>query len=164
MDAIAGGGGLITLPMILSLGGDPQVASAQTNCKPPSARRAPPALFQSRCGGTGRLLARLPVHLHRRDHRHIWRPANRPTHAQSHHSPLLIAVAVYSLRNPNLGERETKPLASRAIVLILTFGLALGFTTASSVPHRHVLDDGLCAGDGVQLTRAPATQGDELLQ
>lgn len=127
VDSIAGGGGLITLPMLLSLGGDPQHALG-TNKLQATFGSASAAWHYSKAGAVdltdcwrgclitfiGALIGTLGV-------RQIG------PHTLKVIIPLLlIAVAVYSLRNPNLGERETKPRFTRHR-FDLIFGLALGF-------------------------------------
>ena len=127
VDSIAGGGGLITLPMILSLGGDPQVALG-TNKLQATFGSASAAWHYSKAGAVdlkdcwrgclitfiGALIGTLTV-------RQVG-----PNTLKVIIPLLLIAVAVYSLRTPNLGERETKPLLTRHR-FDLIFGLALGF-------------------------------------
>lgn len=127
VDSIAGGGGLITLPTILSMGGDPQLALG-TNKLQATFGSASAAWHYSKAGAVdlkdcwrgclitfvGALIGTLIV-------RQIG-----PNTLKVIIPLLLIAVAVYSLRNPNLGERETKPLLERHR-FDLIFGLALGF-------------------------------------
>src|SRR6478736_380963 len=127
VDSIAGGGGLITLPMILSMGGDPQVALG-TNKLQATFGSASAAWHYSKAGAVdlrdcwrgclitfvGALVGTLIVRQVGSDTLKVIIPL------------LLIAVAVYSLRNRNLGERESKPLLTRHR-FDLIFGLALGF-------------------------------------
>ena len=127
VDAIAGGGGLITLPVMLSLGGDPQSAlgtnKLQATFSSGSATwhyaRAG-AVDLSDCGRgagltfVGALVGALGV-------RQIG------PHTLKVVIPLLlIAVAAYMLRHPQLGEANRSARMSRAR-FDLTFGLLLGF-------------------------------------
>jgi uncharacterized membrane protein YfcA len=126
VDAIAGGGGLITLPVLLSLGGDPQVALG-TNKLQATFGAASATWHYSKAGAVnladcgrgccftflGAILGTLAV-------RQIG------PHTLKVIIPLLlIAVAAYSLRNPNLGQTETKPRLARHR-FDLSFGLLLG--------------------------------------
>lgn len=127
VDAIAGGGGLITLPVILSLGGDPQVALG-TNKLQATFGAASATWHYAKAGAVdladcwrgclitfgGAIIGTLGV-------RQIG-----PNTLKVIIPLLLIAVAVYSLRNPRLGERETAPKLTRHR-FDLIFGLALGF-------------------------------------
>jgi uncharacterized membrane protein YfcA len=127
VDSIAGGGGLITLPVLLSLGGDPQVALG-TNKLQATFGSASAAWHYSKAGAVdltdcwrGCLITFVGAILGTLGVRQIG------PHTLKVIIPLLlIAVAVYSLRNPNLGERETKPRFERHR-FDLIFGLALGF-------------------------------------
>lgn len=127
VDAIAGGGGLITLPVILSLGGNPQVALG-TNKLQATFGSASAAGHYAHAGAV--------------DLRDCWRGclitfvgAIIGTLGVRQLAPntlkviiplLLIAVAVYSLRNPRLGEKAAPPRMERHR-FDLIFGLVLGF-------------------------------------
>jgi uncharacterized protein len=127
VDAIAGGGGLITLPMILSLGGDPQVALG-TNKLQATFGAASATWHYSKAGAVdladcwrGCLITFVGAILGTFGVRQIG-----PNTLKVIIPLLLIAVAVYSLRNRNLGEKEAKPRMERHR-FDLIFGLALGF-------------------------------------
>lgn len=127
VDSIAGGGGLITLPMILSLGGDPQVALG-TNKLQATFGAASATWSYAKAGAVdltdcwrGCLITFLGAIFGTLGVRQIG-----PNTLKVIIPLLLIAVAVYSLRNPRLGERETKPKLERHR-FDLIFGLALGF-------------------------------------
>jgi uncharacterized protein len=127
VDSIAGGGGLITLPVMLSLGGDPQLALG-TNKLQATFGSASASWHYSQAGA---------VKL-----RDCWRAclftfigATVGTMGVRQIGPntlkvviplLLIAVAVYSLRNPKLGEVDAQPQITRGR-FDLVFGLLLGF-------------------------------------
>ena len=127
VDSIAGGGGLITLPVMLSLGGDPQQALG-TNKLQATFGSASAATHYSRAGAV--------------DLRECWRAfiftfigsaigslgvrQIGPNTLKVIIPLLLIAVAVYSLRNPKLGEVDLKPQITRGR-FDLIFGLLLGF-------------------------------------
>jgi len=127
VDSIAGGGGLITLPVLLSLGGDPQVALG-TNKLQATFGSASATWHYSKAGAV--------------DLRDCWRGclitfvgALFGTLGVRQIGPntlkviiplLLIAVAAYSLRNPNLGQTATAAKFQRHR-FDLIFGLALGF-------------------------------------
>jgi uncharacterized membrane protein YfcA len=127
VDSIAGGGGLITLPMILSMGGDPQVALG-TNKLQATFGAASATWHYAKAGAVeladcwrGCLITFVGAIFGTLGVRQIG------PHTLKVVIPLLlIAVAVYSLRNPNLGERETKARFERHR-FDLIFGLALGF-------------------------------------
>lgn len=127
VDSIAGGGGLITLPTILSLGGDPQIALG-TNKLQATFGSASATWHYSKAGAVdlkdcwrGCLFTFLGAIVGTLGVRQIG-----PNTLKVVIPLLLIAVAVYSLRNPNLGDRETKPRFERHRFDLL-FGLALGF-------------------------------------
>lgn len=127
VDSIAGGGGLITLPVMLSLGGDPQHALG-TNKLQATFGSASAAWHYSQAGAV--------------ELRQCWRAcvftflgAVIGTMGVRQIGPntlkviiplLLIAVAVYSLRNPKLGEADARPQITRGR-FDLVFGLLLGF-------------------------------------
>jgi uncharacterized membrane protein YfcA len=127
VDSIAGGGGLITLPVLLSLGGDPQHALG-TNKLQASFGSASATWHYSRAGAVnlsecwrvcvftfiGAVIGALGV-------RQIG-----PSTLKVVIPLLLIAVAVYSLRNPKLGEVDTQPQITRGRFDVV-FGLLLGF-------------------------------------
>ena len=127
VDSIAGGGGLITLPVMLSLGGDPQHALG-TNKLQASFGSASATWHYSQAGAVkvqdcwragvftflGAALGTLGVRQIGPDTLKVVIPL------------LLIAVAVYSLRTPKLGEVDAKPQIARGR-FDLVFGLLLGF-------------------------------------
>lgn len=127
VDSIAGGGGLITLPVMLSLGGDPQSALG-TNKLQATFGSGSAAWHYSRAGAVdlndcwrgclwtfvGAIVGTLGV-------RQIG-----PNTLKVIIPLLLIAVAVYSLRHPRLGETETRARLPRHR-FDLCFGLLLGF-------------------------------------
>ncbi len=127
VDAIAGGGGLITLPVMLSLGGDPQTALG-TNKLQATFGSGSATWHYARAGAVdlsdcvrgvgltlvGAMVGTLGV-------RQIG------PHTLKVLIPLLlVAVAVYLLRRPHLGEHDREARMSRAR-FDLTFGLLLGF-------------------------------------
>jgi uncharacterized membrane protein YfcA len=127
VDSIAGGGGLITLPVLLSLGGDPQYALG-TNKLQATFGSASAAWHYSKAGAVdltdcwrGCLITFIGAIIGTLGVRQIG-----PNTLKVIIPLLLIAVAVYSLRNPRLGEKETKPRMERHR-FDLIFGLALGF-------------------------------------
>jgi len=127
VDSIAGGGGLITLPVMLSLGGDPQTALG-TNKLQATFGSASATWHYSRAGAVdlrdcwrvcvitfvGAMIGSLGVRQIGADALKVIIPL------------LLIAVAGYSLRTPQLGETETPPRLAR-IRFDFIFGLLLGF-------------------------------------
>lgn len=127
VDSIAGGGGLITLPVLLSLGGDPQQALG-TNKLQATFGSASAATHYARAGAVdlaecgrafaftflGAAVGTLGVRQIGPDTLKVVIPL------------LLIAVAVYSLRNPKLGETDARPQIARGR-FDLVFGLLLGF-------------------------------------
>lgn len=127
VDSIAGGGGLITLPVMLSLGGDPQTALG-TNKLQATFGSGSATWHYARAGAVdlsdcvrgvgltflGAIVGTLGV-------RQIG------PHTLKVLIPLLlIAVAVYMLRHPQVGAVERDARMSRAR-FDLTFGLLLGF-------------------------------------
>lgn len=127
VDAIAGGGGLITLPVLLSLGGDPQHALG-TNKLQATFGSASAAWHYSQAGAVelrdcwrGGLFTFIGAIIGTLGVRQIG-----PNTLKVIIPLLLIAVAVYSLRNPRLGEVAGKPRLERHR-FDLIFGLALGF-------------------------------------
>jgi uncharacterized membrane protein YfcA len=127
VDSIAGGGGLITLPVMLSLGGDPQYALG-TNKLQATFGSASAAWHYAEAGAVdlracwracvftflGAIVGTLGVRQIGPDALKVIIPL------------LLLAVAVYSLRNPRLGEADGQPRMSR-VRFDLIFGLSLGF-------------------------------------
>jgi len=127
VDSIAGGGGLITLPVILSLGGEPQSAlgtnKLQATFGSASATWHYAQAGAVRLGDTGRacaftflgaLFGSLAVRQIGSETLKVLLPL------------LLIAVAVYSLRTPRLGETDGPPRLRRCW-FDLSCGLSLGF-------------------------------------
>jgi len=127
VDAIAGGGGLITLPVMLSIGGDPQQALG-TNKLQATFGSASAAWHYGRAGAVdlhdcvrGFLLTFLGAALGTLAVQQVG------PHVLKVAVPLLLlAVAVYTLLRPQLGERDLHPRMSR-FNFDLTFGLLLGF-------------------------------------
>jgi uncharacterized protein len=127
VDSIAGGGGLITLPVMLSLGGDPQSALG-TNKLQATFGSASATWHYSQAGAValgdcwhacvctflGAAIGTLGV-------RQIG-----PNTLKLVIPLLLIAVAVYSLRNPRLGEKDGAARMRRTRFDV-SFGLLLGF-------------------------------------
>jgi len=127
VDSIAGGGGLITLPVMLSLGGDPQCALG-TNKLQACFGSASASWHYSQAGA---------VNL-----RETWRACGftfigaivgtmgvrqiGPNTLKIIIPLLLIAVAAYSLRNPRLGAKDGPPQLARPR-FDFVFGLLLGF-------------------------------------
>ena len=127
VDAIAGGGGLITLPVLLSCGFDPKLALG-TNKLQAAFGSGSAAWHYTRAGVA--------------NWRDCWRGfaltfvgAVVGTLAVQKLDPsllrralpvLLVVVAIYSLLRPKLGEKEVQARMSRA-AFDLTFGLLLGF-------------------------------------
>ena len=126
VDSIAGGGGLITLPVMLSLGGDPQSALG-TNKLQATFGSGSAAWHYSRAGAVdlndcwrgclwtfgGAIAGTLGVRQVGPDTLKVIIPL------------LLVAVAVYSLRNPRLGESDQPPRMKRSLFYLI-FGLLLG--------------------------------------
>jgi len=128
VDAIAGGGGLITLPVMLSLGGaDPQQALG-TNKLQATFGSASAAWHYGRAGAVdlrdcvrgclftflGAVIGTLGV---QQVGPHVLKVAI---------PLLLLAVAIYTLLRPQLGERDLHPRMTRFKFDII-FGLLLGF-------------------------------------
>ena len=134
VDAIAGGGGLITLPVILSLGGDLQSALG-TNKLQATFGSGSATWHYARAGavdlsdcGRGVALTFVGAFVGTLGVRRI------DPHTLKVIIPLLlIAVAVYMLRRPQLGETDRSARMSRAR-FDLTFGLLLGFYDGSFGP------------------------------
>jgi uncharacterized membrane protein YfcA len=127
VDSIAGGGGLITLPVLLSLGGDPQIALG-TNKLQATFGSASATWHYSQAGAVdltdcwrGCLITFIGAIFGTLGVRQIG-----PNTLKVIIPLLLIAVAVYSLRNPHLGQTATQPRLPRHR-FDLIFGLALGF-------------------------------------
>jgi uncharacterized membrane protein YfcA len=127
VDSIAGGGGLITMPVLLSFGLDPRAALgtnklqavfgsgsatwhyARAGTVPLSdCKRGFAITFIAAAAGT-LLVQQLP-----RDFLARMIPV------------LLLAIAIYSLLRPNLGQTDTAPRLSRAGFDVV-FGLSIGF-------------------------------------
>jgi len=127
VDSIAGGGGLITLPILLSLGGPPQFALG-TNKLQATFGAASATWHYSQAGAVelrdcwrGCLITFVGAIIGTCGVRQIG-----PNTLKVIIPLLLIAVAVYSLRNPRLGEVAVKPRLERR-QFDLIFGLTLGF-------------------------------------
>ncbi|MEY2429064.1 MAG: uncharacterized protein QOJ40_1949 [Verrucomicrobiota bacterium] len=127
VDSIAGGGGLITLPVLLSLGMTPQQAlgtnKLQATCGSGSAAwhyataKTVPLKdcirgFLLSMGGA--VLGTLAV-------QHV-----DPSFLKRAIPILLLAVAIYTLRKPRLGETDLHPRMQR-VWFDVTFGLTIGF-------------------------------------
>lgn len=127
VDSIAGGGGLITLPVMLSLIPDPQLAFGTNKMQAcfgsasAAGHYAHAGAFSFRdclrgCALTflGAVIGTIVV---QRVGAHFLKVA----------APMLLfAVAIYTILRPNLGEEERKPKMSRAR-FDLIFGLLIGF-------------------------------------
>lgn len=127
VDAIAGGGGLITLPVMLSLGGDPQSALG-TNKLQATFGSASATWHYARAGavdlrdcGRGAVLTFVGALVGTLGVRQIG-----PDTLKVVIPLLLLAVAAYMLRHPQLGVAHRGARMSRAR-FDLTFGLLLGF-------------------------------------
>jgi uncharacterized membrane protein YfcA len=157
VDSIAGGGGLITLPVLLSLGGDPQLALG-TNKLQASFGSGSAAWHYSQAGA---------VNL-----RETWRACVftfigamvgamgvrqiGPNTLKIVIPLLLIAVAVYSLRNPRLGQKDGPPRLAR-LPFDLLFGMLLGFYDGFFGPGAGTFwTMAFVLGLGFNLTRATA--------
>jgi len=157
VDSIAGGGGLITLPVLLSLGGNPQQALG-TNKLQACFGSASAAWHYSQAGA---------VNL-----RDTWRAcvftfigAIVGTMGVRQIGPntlkvviplLLIAVAVDSLRNPRSGRLDGQPCLARPR-FDLVFGLLLGFYDGFFGPGTGTFwTMAFVVGLGFNLTRATA--------
>jgi uncharacterized membrane protein YfcA len=127
VDAIAGGGGMITLPVLLSLGLDPQHAlgtnKLQATCGSGSAAwhyaQAKTVPLRDCARGfafslTGAVLGTLAVQ--RLD----------PSFLKRAIPVLLLAVAIYTLLKPRLGDQDLRPRLDRRWFDML-FGLVIGF-------------------------------------
>ena len=127
VDSIAGGGGLITLPVLLSFGLDPQQAlgtnKLQATFGSASASwhyaQAKTVRLGDCVGGfvltlTGAALGALAVQ------------QLDPSFLKRAIPVLLISVAIYTLLKPRLGAEDLRPRMTRG-VFYLTFGLLLGF-------------------------------------
>lgn len=127
VDAIAGGGGLITLPVILSFGGDPQQALG-TNKLQATFGSASAAWHYGRAGAVnlhdcvrGCLLTFVGAAVGTLGVQQVG------PHVLKVAIPLLLlAVAIYTLLRPQLGERDLHPRMARFKFDFL-FGLLLGF-------------------------------------
>lgn len=127
VDAIAGGGGLITLPVILSFGCDPQQALG-TNKLQATFGSASAAWHYGRAGavdlhdcGRGCLLTFVGAAVGTLGVQQVG------PHVLKVAIPLLLlAVAIYTLLRPQLGERDLHPRMARFKFDFL-FGLLLGF-------------------------------------
>lgn len=127
VDSIAGGGGLITIPVLLSFGLDPQQALG-TNKLQASFGSGSAAFHYAHAGAVdwrdctrgflltflGAALGTLTVRSMHGDFLEKLIPW------------LLAAVAIYMLLKPKLGDADRHPIMSRGVFDLL-FGLALGF-------------------------------------
>ena len=127
VDAIAGGGGMITLPVLLSLGLDPQHAlgtnKLQATCGSGSAawhyaqaKTVPPrdCVRGFAFSLAGAVLGTLAVQ------------QLDPSFLKRAIPVLLLAVAIYTLLKPRLGDRDLHPRLERGWFDML-FGLVIGF-------------------------------------
>jgi uncharacterized membrane protein YfcA len=127
VDSIAGGGGLITLPVILSFGGDPQQALG-TNKLQATFGSASATWHYGRAGAVnlrdcvrGCLITFLGAAIGTLGVQQVG------PHVLKVAIPLLLlAVATYTLLRPQLGEQDLHPRMARA-KFDFTFGLLLGF-------------------------------------
>ena len=127
VDSIAGGGGLITLPVLLSFGLDPRHALG-TNKLQATFGSGSAAWHYARAGTVqvkdctrGFLLSLLGAALGTLAVRQV-----DPSFLKRFIPILLIAVAVYTLLRPQLGEKDLHPRMSRG-AFDLIFGLLIGF-------------------------------------
>jgi uncharacterized membrane protein YfcA len=127
VDAIAGGGGLITIPVLLSLGIDPKLALG-TNKLQATFGSGSATLHYARAGTVqvndcllGFLLSCLGAALG------AWAVQRMNTDALKRFIPvLLLAVALYTILQPRLGFEDVHPRMGRRQFYIL-FGLGIGF-------------------------------------
>jgi uncharacterized membrane protein YfcA len=127
VDSIAGGGGLITLPVLLNFGLDPKVAlgtsKLQATCGSGS------AAFHFAHAGTvdlkdcvrGFVITFIAAALGTLAVQQL-----NPSFLKRFIPVLLVAVAVYSLLKPQLGEKDIHPRMSR-LPFDVVFGVLLGF-------------------------------------
>jgi uncharacterized membrane protein YfcA len=127
VDAIAGGGGLITLPVLLSFGFDPKLALG-TNKLQATFGSGSAAWHYARAGtvnwrdcGRGFALTFLGSALGTLAVQQL-----DPLLLRRAIPVLLVVVAIYSLLRPQLGEKDVRPRMTRS-TFDLTFGLLLGF-------------------------------------
>lgn len=127
VDSIAGGGGLITLPVILSFGGDPQQALG-TNKLQATFGSGSATWHYARAGVVdlrdcvrGCLLTFLGASIGTFGVQQVG------AHILKVVIPLLLlAIAIYTLLRPQLGEKDLHPRTSR-LKFDFIFGLLLGF-------------------------------------
>jgi uncharacterized membrane protein YfcA len=127
VDSIAGGGGLITLPVLLSFGFDPRLALG-TNKLQATFGSGSAAWHYARAGtvnwrdcGRGFVLTFLGSALGTLAVQQL-----DPSVLRRAIPVLLAVVAIYSLLRPQLGEKDVHPRMTRP-AFDLTFGLLLGF-------------------------------------
>jgi uncharacterized membrane protein YfcA len=127
VDSIAGGGGLITLPVLLSCGFDPKLALG-TNKLQATFGSGSAAWHYTRAGvanwrecGRGFALTFVGAALGTLAVQKL-----DPSLLRRALPVLLAAVAIYSLLRPKLGEKEVRARMSRS-AFDVTFGLSLGF-------------------------------------
>ncbi len=127
VDSIAGGGGLITLPVLLNLGLDPKLALG-TNKLQATFGSGSAAWHYARAGTVslseckpGFVVTFIGAALG------TWLVQRLPRDFLMHSIPVLLAVvAVYFLLKPNLGDASAPPRLSRTGFAV-GFGLLLGF-------------------------------------
>jgi uncharacterized membrane protein YfcA len=127
VDAIAGGGGLLTIPLLLATG-LPPAAVLGTNKFQASFGSSTAAFYHVR-KGVASLSDALPGIIWTAAGAGIgsWSVQRIPSSALGAVIPfLLIAIALYALVTPSLGERQTGSRAGRP-AFYATFGLSLGF-------------------------------------
>jgi uncharacterized protein len=155
VDSIAGGGGLITLPVLLNLGLDPRHALG-TNKLQASFGSGSAAWHYAQAGTVplkdcmrGFLLSLAGSALGTLAVRQL-----DPSFLKRVIPILLVAVAVYSLLNPKLGSEDLHPRMGRGMFDVL-FGLLLGFYDGFFGPGTGTFWTMACMlGLGFNMTRA----------
>jgi hypothetical protein len=157
VDSIAGGGGLITLPVMLGLGGNPQYALGANKLQA-TFGSASAAWHYGRAGlvdwrasvrgGGLTFLGAAAGTLAVQQMGARFLQVSIPL--------LLLAVAIYSLKRPHLGEGDLHPRMSRGAFDVL-FGLLLGFYDGFFGPGAGTFwTMAFVLGLGFNLTRATA--------
>jgi uncharacterized protein len=127
IDAIAGGGGLITVPALLWVGLPPQIALG-TNKLQSSCGTTLAVIRNTRAGLIGWRSLRLAVVVtFFAAALGTWAVTRLDQDVLKRIVPaLLIAIAIYTAANPGLGER-TRPARIGAVAFAVLFGVTLGF-------------------------------------
>jgi uncharacterized membrane protein YfcA len=155
VDAIAGGGGLITLPVLLSFGLDPRHAlgtnklQATFGSASASWHYAQAKTIRLKDCARGFVLSLLGAALGALAVQQI-----DPSFLKKAIPVLLISVAVYTLLKPGLGAEDMHPCMPRG-VFDLTFGLLIGFYDGFFGPGTGTFWTMACMlGLGFNMTRA----------